>query len=505
MSKIAGKEFWYKISYKIHLRRSHSEKTLLRCDLLGCDYMTADKDRLKSHLIQHSDERPFTCSIEGCGKTFKRKSVYLHQISHRSKLIQCTREGCDKTFKAELYLKRHIVYKHSSTAKSYLCRTCGKCFDTMGKRNYHKLVVHQNLDQSIVCQIGKCNQEFKGRYLYRKHIKICHSGKEFRCDHSGCDYVTKKINLISFHTTKHLESRPFVCGIDGCVKAFKGVNNLNNHKKTHISEPFVCNVFGCKKIFKTKRNFNRHMKAFHSILYKCSSVGCEEAFRSYCLYKAHLRKCHNKGCLSCDHSDCDYTTDSKSHLISHLKSHSEERPFVCNADGCGKAYKHNHTLKEHQLTHIETLEENSDAKINKQKNKLLKTNFENRTKLLLSDLNRQSETDRLQSHSLESESNPSILLTITDSINTFECNANNSSKQSKTQVVLCEESVAQEDYEHYRCVWPGCQFTTDQSDQSETHRLVRIGETSYACHRSECQYECNDRIQFIKHIKSHKP
>ena len=70
--------------------------------------------------------------------------------------------------------------------------------------------------------------------------------------------------------------------------------------------------------------------------------------------------------------------------------------------------------------------------------------------------------------------------------------------------MLCEESVAQEDYEHYRCVWPGCQFTTNQSDQSEPHRLVRIGETSYACHRSECHYECNDRIKFIKHIKSHK-
>ena len=192
------------------------------------------------------------------------------------------------------------------------------------------------------------------------------------------------------HIKKHSKSRPFVRGIDGCVKAFKYRSNQFSHRERHSLERIPCNAFGCKKIFKTKRNFNRHMKAFHSIQYKCSSDGYEEAFRSHCLYKTHLRECHNKGCLSCDHSDCDYTTDSKSHLISQLKRHSEEYPYVCNTDGCGKAYKHSNALKRHRMTHIKTLEKNSDAKINDEKNKLLKTNFEICMKLL-SDLNRLSE------------------------------------------------------------------------------------------------------------------
>ena len=95
--KDCGKEFWYEISYKIHLRGSHSEK-ILRCDHLGCNYVTGNEGHLKSHLILHSDERPLTCSREGCGKTFKRKSDLLvsgHQINHKLKSIQCTREGCD--------------------------------------------------------------------------------------------------------------------------------------------------------------------------------------------------------------------------------------------------------------------------------------------------------------------------------------------------------------------------------------------------------------------------
>ena len=57
-----GKEYRYEYRYERHFRRTHSDK-VLRCDHLGCEYVTADKEYLKSHLILHSDERPFTCSI----------------------------------------------------------------------------------------------------------------------------------------------------------------------------------------------------------------------------------------------------------------------------------------------------------------------------------------------------------------------------------------------------------------------------------------------------------
>ena len=183
----------YKSFYKKHLRGGHLEKTLLRCDHLGCDYVTTDIKLMKSHVILHSDERPFTCSKEGCGKTFKRKSyLIVHRISHTSKLIHCTREGCEQIFKAEIYLKRHINYKHPSVSKSYVCIACGKYYDTMGKRQHHQRVVHRKIDQLIVCHVNKCNREFQSRYCYRKHTQICHSGQQVRCDHSGCDYFTGK-------------------------------------------------------------------------------------------------------------------------------------------------------------------------------------------------------------------------------------------------------------------------------------------------------------------------
>ena len=44
-----GKEYRSKYLYERHFRTIHSEKTL-RCDHLGCDYMTGVKDYLRNHM-----------------------------------------------------------------------------------------------------------------------------------------------------------------------------------------------------------------------------------------------------------------------------------------------------------------------------------------------------------------------------------------------------------------------------------------------------------------------
>ena len=524
-----GKEYQNKLLYQKHFIRCHSNKTL-HLKYSEWSFNMVNKEYMDQHQIIHSDGRPFICSSDGCGKTFKRKAhLKEHRKEHKRELFQCTRKGCEQTFNAERYLKRHIKDKHSSVPKSYECRFCSKSFGTKEKSQNHKRKVHRILDRPIVCQIDKCNRQFKSRFFYRQHKQLCHSGQEFRCDHSGCDYVTTKKNLIINHVKIHLDK--IVCGIDGCIEAYKGINSLKNHRNRHSLKRFVCKV-----------------------------DGCQQAFGSNCLYKAHLRQCHNGVLLSCKHSDCDYTTKNKGHLKIHLKSHSNEYPFVCNSNGCGKAYKHKQSLKIHRLTHIETLEDNSDkrnnalkerqskqrrrrlscpkeecrqtfnktktlnvhikkyhsmikslkfsynsgenskAKNSKHKIKRLKTDFKYCTKRFLSDLKRRSETDQ---QSLEPESNQSIPLTITSN-NTFESNANNFVKQSKTQIVLSEDSVDDKDGKQYRCVWPGCQFVTDQSDLSETHRLVSKAGTSDAGHRPQRNYECDIRTQFITHFKYHK-
>ena len=227
-----GKEYRNKKLYKRHLRRCHSDK-ILRCDHLGCDYVTGYKGYLLQHLISHSNERPFICSIEDCGKTFKRKAgLSAHRICHSSGQFQCTREGCEQIFKAVEYLKRHIDDKHSSM--SFVCRGCGKGFDTFGKRRYHQRVVHQMVDQPIVCQKDNCGQEFKSRYLYKLHLERRHFKATLRCHYSGCDYVTTYNWNLRRHFNTHSDIWLFLCDINGCDKAFKSRGHLKIHMKIHM-------------------------------------------------------------------------------------------------------------------------------------------------------------------------------------------------------------------------------------------------------------------------------
>ena len=209
-----GKEFRYKYLYKRHLRRFHSHESLL-CDHWGCDYVTADETDLKYHQIVHSDERPFTCYTDGCGKTFKTKNcLESHQKRHKKELLKCTLERCEQTFTGKRSLKRHITDIHPSVPKSYLCRACDQSFYTLGKRMYHQKQVHQTLDKPIICGINNCNQEFTSQYYYRDHIRRCHSGQEYQSDQSGCDYVTKTAKLMNGLIKSYSESGPFVSGID---------------------------------------------------------------------------------------------------------------------------------------------------------------------------------------------------------------------------------------------------------------------------------------------------
>lgn len=53
----------------------------------------------------------------------------------------------------------------------------------------------------------------------------------------------------------------------------------------------------------------------------------------------------------CDKPGCGKRFSRPDSLTTHIKTHSNVRPFICLAKGCGKAYYHSRSLKKHEKTH----------------------------------------------------------------------------------------------------------------------------------------------------------
>lgn len=53
----------------------------------------------------------------------------------------------------------------------------------------------------------------------------------------------------------------------------------------------------------------------------------------------------------CDFQGCDKAFATKGNLVSHKRTHSDHNPFVCDFQGCGKAFANHGTLTNHKRTH----------------------------------------------------------------------------------------------------------------------------------------------------------
>ncbi|KIY44475.1 hypothetical protein FISHEDRAFT_11967, partial [Fistulina hepatica ATCC 64428] len=53
----------------------------------------------------------------------------------------------------------------------------------------------------------------------------------------------------------------------------------------------------------------------------------------------------------CPAPNCGSTFTRRFNFRSHLRSHTEERPFVCGWPGCTKGFARSHDCKRHQALH----------------------------------------------------------------------------------------------------------------------------------------------------------
>ncbi len=100
----------------INHKKTHLEEKRMKCTFDGCDKTFLSKCHLRTHLRTHvyiikSSQiglKPFECSV--CGKRFSEKgNLKIHQRIHSDeRLFTCFIEGCKMSFKTKAQLKDHI-------------------------------------------------------------------------------------------------------------------------------------------------------------------------------------------------------------------------------------------------------------------------------------------------------------------------------------------------------------------------------------------------------------
>lgn len=120
--KKCSESFPDRYSFKLHMKTHEGEKCY-KCDY--CEYKAMNARHLESHILVHTEEKPFACPQEGCTQSFRQKQLLKRHmnLNHvdgyevpmpKEKTHHCP--TCEKGFHHKGNLIRHMAIHDPSSA-----------------------------------------------------------------------------------------------------------------------------------------------------------------------------------------------------------------------------------------------------------------------------------------------------------------------------------------------------------------------------------------------------
>ena len=316
-------------------RTSKQQDTHIMLSCTKCEFTCALEESLQVHILTH-DNNP-TCEVCGKGFDFLR-DLKRHRSTHSTvKGLECP--YCEFKCHQKGTLTDHI--RTHTNEKPYTCKVCSKSFARSSDVKRHELthsdvkrfkcpecayechrrcVLQQHLythskEKPFICEV--CNKAFSHVRFLKNHEAI-HSAAAvqcFECPH--CEFKSHVKGRLTQHLIKHTEEKPFIC--ETCSKTFARRSALKSHQLTHTElKQFECPQ--CDYKSGIEYSLQQHFLHTHS----------EEKPKFECPYCEY--KCHQKGTLT-----------------NHIRTHTNEKPYICET--CSKSFARRGDLKRHELIH----------------------------------------------------------------------------------------------------------------------------------------------------------
>lgn len=205
---------------------------------------------------------------------------------------------CSKKFLRAAAMRRHLETHSANRDLKYKCANCDKRFRDLYDMNRHNMRVHEKEDFSITAKEEELIDPGTSDILENKNCALC--GK----------YFARQMDM-ERHMKSHSEDRPYNCIF--CEKKFKNPYVLKRHQKE------IC------KSRELKRPKKKEVQRLNP---QPPAEGVTDG--KICPICSRVLPC---------------TAD----ISKHLRSHTEERPFICIT--CEKGFKYKDTLKKHQIIH----------------------------------------------------------------------------------------------------------------------------------------------------------
>ncbi|XP_071776711.2 uncharacterized protein LOC139928172 [Centroberyx gerrardi] len=209
---------------------------------------------------------------------------------------------CNKTFLRATAMRRHQEIHSSNRDLKYQCPNCDKRFRDQYDMNRHNMRVHEKEEITFDTKLEDADDPSTSQILDNKNCFLC--GK----------YFARRVDM-ERHMKSHSEDRPYKCAY--CEKKFKHPYVLKRHQKEICKSKDLKKPVAVGKFAETQGSDPQ-----------LSLEGLTDG--KICPICSRILPC---------------TAD----ITKHLRSHTEERPFICVT--CEKGFKYKDTLKKHQIIH----------------------------------------------------------------------------------------------------------------------------------------------------------